>query len=227
MDRQRSAGLVEHHHLVRAPGPCGGADGADEHAEQPGPPLLGTEGQPPDGRVQAIGAEDQVETLRRTCLELDINTIRVLVQRSNGVIEDDACLLTSGFEQHPREVDAGNLHLVFAAGALAAVNGGQPATTTVDEDQPSHTRCSLLKLRPDTHRVRNGRRLAADINRIPAGPSTGRLLDYGHVPASASEPIGQRQPGYTGTGNQRCSVSHIRILPDAIPHGDEPQSCRA
>lgn len=149
-----------------------------------------TEGQAPDVRVQAVGADDEVEAAGRGVAEGDVHAGGRLGEGGDGVPEG---VLGPGGErglvQDPGEVAAQDLDV--AARELGR-KVQELATVGVDEGHRAAAGPNTVQLVEDPHPAKNAELgLPPEVDGLAARTQGGGDLDDGGAQAVAGEPEGQ------------------------------------
>jgi hypothetical protein len=157
---------------------------------------LRAEGQPADGGVQAVGADDQVEAAGAAAVEHDGDTAVVLLEVADGVAED---VLDVGHLVQQRDQVAA--HDLDRAGVPDVDAGGTPVVG-VDELHAEDVGGRGPDPRHEPHPLGHVRRRVPHVDPVPPDAHRGAALDHGGLEAVAGQPVGQRQPGDAAARDQ-------------------------
>lgn len=171
--------------------------------------LLGPESQAPHRRMQAVGADDEVELPGRTAVECHLDAGLGLSQCRDGVVVEILSVVARSGRKNGRQVAARDLDPV-----PAELSGDPPDLTAVvvDRHQSFHVgggrpdRLETLHLLDD----REGR--SAHVDRATTGRLTTRPLDDGDLEALPREEVGERRSGDAGADDEYRADRHEPIF---------------
>lgn len=178
-----------------------------QEAQMPG---LLAEDQTTGVRVQAVGADDQVEAAGRAPLERDFDALRGVGQRRDGVAEHVLHRVLRAFVHELGQVAAEDLHV-----AAHHLRGQLHARGAVGGDDAlrAHVRPTGVDLVPDAHRGEHPAvHVAPEVDGEAAGAQGGRLLDDRDPGAPAGQVQGEGGPGDAGAGDQDGQVAEVVCL---------------
>ena len=158
-------------------------------AQRPGQPLLVAEDETARIRVKPVGADDEIEPLRRPLLKSDDDARIVLFQRDDRIAIDIGRDGRAGLQQKPGEIVAQDLDVaaVQSPGADRALFGArQFLAVDVDHRHALQMRAHRAHLIEQPHFAHDGKSRPANVDRLPARARHRRPLDHGDLEAAFS-----------------------------------------
>lgn len=184
-----------------------------------------TEGQAPDVRVEAVGADDEVEAARRGVAEGDVHAGGRLGEGGDGVPED---VLGPGGERGPVE-DPGEVaaqYLDVAAGELGG-EAQELAAVGVDEGHRAATGPKVVQLVEDPHPPKDAELgLPSEVDGLAARTQGGGDLDDGGTHAVAGESEGQGGARDAGARDEDGRGPGARLVGVCCRCGHRGSPCR-
>ncbi len=202
------------------------------HAEVVGVALLGPEGESAHGRVQSVGAHDQVVPARFGVFEGDPDAVLILVERGHAVPEHEAGApalrapalrapaLRGPVVQDPDEVVAQQLDVVAVEPPAAdgALGGAvELLAVAVQDGHAPHPGAvgagSLQHAEPLGHLQGD----APDVHGLPAAAQPGGPLHHRGGEAPAAQQCGERGAGDAAAGDEHgLHGSLLAVRPRAV-----------
>jgi hypothetical protein len=177
-------------------------------AEVPVKLLLGPEGQAPGVRVQAVGADDEIESTLRAAAERHIDPVRTLVEGRDAVVEPELHVVADRGVQDLGEVAPGDLDVpaLDPADHDVRLDRGDHAAVGVQKREPLSVDVGLPQLRQDPHPPYDFQCSPANVDRIAAAADHARLLHDRDLEAVSPQPV--RQCGTSDTGTRDEYPAH-------------------
>jgi hypothetical protein len=160
--------------------------------------------------VQAVGADHEIEGARVAVAERDLDALTGLGDRGDDVAEDH---VDAGRPRHQDLAQRAADDLEVLAHPMAEVVAGHPVddiALAVDEQGALHLRARGHDgvMRPGP--AQDVERRPAHVDLVPAGHERRGALDDGRGEPVAAQPVGGRQTGDAGSGDQDV---HPRLAP--------------
>ncbi len=150
-------------------------------------------------RMQATGADDEIEFARRTALQVHLHAVIVLLDRGDAVAEDGLHVISDDAVDHDGEItvsQAGELagHPVESLGTEST----HLAPAPVDQLHLSHAVSGGLQLRTESHPLSDPISSTPEVDDIAAGPQLRGLFNESGLMAATLQPVSQGRTGDAG-----------------------------
>jgi hypothetical protein len=155
--------------------------------------------------MKPVGADHEIEPLRRSSFEGDCDAGVILLQRRDRVIIEIRRGGLAGAQQQPGEIVAQNLDVaaVQPTGADRALLGaGNLVAVDVEHRHVLEARAHGKRAVEQPHFPHDRECGAADVDGLPAGARRRRAFDHGDFEAAPGKPVGHRGPGYACAANE-------------------------
>ena len=172
--------------------------------------ILRPEGEAAHRRMQAVGADDEIEPPLAAGFQSNGDMVLPLVQRDDLVAEDRLRAVLERLEQQPRQRAAADGH-VAAAGEFdedLGAEAGDAFAGRIDDAHLANAVTVAQDFGHQTHALGDVVAEAPEIDDIAAAAQRRRMVEQGRREAGAFQPIRKRRPGDPGAGDQHGLSAH-------------------
>ncbi len=159
---------------------------------------LSSERQRSDHRMQAVGADDEIERAGLRALELDPDVVFFLAESPDLVAEDRFDPITERSVDAPCQIASAYAEELVVQRAAEACHA-EPANAgsrTVDDADLAHLVAVLTKCRHQIHALGDVEARTPEIDDVAAGTQRRGALDNGWGESIMGQPIGEGWAGY-------------------------------
>jgi hypothetical protein len=169
-------------------------------------PILVTERERTDSRMEPIGPDDEVEGPWRAVLELDRNRITAIFEGDHSIAEAVVGRVARALVQDAAEIAAEDLDVT---GRHDFRNGGAGLAVQSKKHKFARSRPAFVDCVPDAHALEDGTvDGTAKVDCLTAGAQGGPALDNRARNSTAIEPHGKRLAGYAGARDEDVETLH-------------------